>query len=85
MLEAARVQGRRAGVRVSTQVLRTREIGPALCERARDTHADLIYLATDHASHVEHGLGPTARYLLDKRPCRIVIETAPSNGNGAAP
>src|SRR5205823_3481960 len=55
-----------------------------------DGHAlrrsEFIFLSTLHAPSSEHALGPTATYLLEKRPCRIVVETEPSrNGrpNGA--
>jgi len=75
VLEAARLQGRRLGVKVESRIVRTREAGPALVEEARRSGADLIYLATVHAPPSEQGLGPTARYLLGHRPCRIVIET----------
>ena len=36
----------------------------------------MIYLSTLHAPMSEQRIGPTASYLLDKRPCRVVIETA---------
>ena len=46
-----------------------------MVEEARERGSQVIYLDTVHAPAREHALGPTARYLLEKRPCRIIIET----------
>jgi hypothetical protein len=35
----------------------------------------VIYWSTIHAPSGEQRIGPTAVYLLSKRPCRIIIET----------
>jgi hypothetical protein len=43
----------------------------------------VIYLGTVHAPQSERALGPTARYLLAERPCRIIIESGPTNGRAA--
>jgi basic amino acid/polyamine antiporter, APA family len=75
VLEAARMVGRRAGVEVHPSLIRTRNAGRTIVEEARRTGAELIYLATAHAPEAENALGPTARYLLAERPCRVVIET----------
>ena len=76
VLESARIQGRRAGIKVRTGLIRTRSPGAALVDEARRIGADVIYLSTIHAPASEQRIGTTASYLLDKRPCRIVIETA---------
>ncbi|MBX5469608.1 MAG: universal stress protein [Thermoleophilaceae bacterium] len=81
VLEAAGVRARRHGISVRTRLIRTRNPGAALVEEAQRLGADVIYLATEHAPADERALGPTASYLLARRPCRIVIETAP----GSAP
>jgi len=75
LLESARVAGRKAGVRVRTGLIRTRSPGAALVDEARRVGADLLYLDAVHAPPSEQLLGPTAAYLLAKRPCRIVVET----------
>jgi APA family basic amino acid/polyamine antiporter len=84
VLEAATVTGRRAGLRVQTRLIRTRNPGAAIVEEAQRGRAEIIYLATDHAPPSERALGATASYLLAHRPCRVVIETPPvhpaSNG-----
>jgi basic amino acid/polyamine antiporter, APA family len=80
VLEAARIGARAGKVKIRTSIIRTRSAGAALVEEARDQHSDVIYLDTVHAPAHEKALGPTARYLLEKRPCRIVIETDGRNG-----
>jgi APA family basic amino acid/polyamine antiporter len=82
VLESAKVTGRKAGLRVTTRLIRARNLGAAIVEEAVRSQADIIYLATDHAPASERSLGPTANYLLSHRPCRVVIETPPV-GNGA--
>jgi APA family basic amino acid/polyamine antiporter len=75
ILESARIQARRLGIKIHTGLLRTRNPGATLVDEARRTGADVIYLSTLHAPAREHGLGVIASYLLSKRPCRIIIET----------
>jgi len=74
VLEVARLQARIAGCRVRCRLIRTRNPGRAIVEEARDRHSDLIYISTDHAPSNERLLGPTTRYVLGHRPCRVVIE-----------
>jgi APA family basic amino acid/polyamine antiporter len=75
ILEGARIQGRRAGIKVRTGLIRARNPGAALADEAQRIGADVIYLSELHAPASEQGIGLTASYLLHKRPCRIVIET----------
>ena len=84
VLESAKVTGRRSGLKVRTQLIRTRNPGAAIVEEAERQHAEIIYLATDHAPKSERALGPTASYLLAHRPCRIVIETPPADARKRA-
>jgi basic amino acid/polyamine antiporter, APA family len=79
VLEAARLVGKRRGLRVRTSLLRTRNPGRTIVDEARRLGSEVIYLGTAHAPPSERALGPTAAYLLTERPCRIVIETG---GNG---
>ncbi len=79
VLEGARLAGRRAGVKVRTRLIRTRNPGAAIVEEAERTEAEIIYLGTAHAPPSERALGPTASYLLAHRPCRVVIETPPAD------
>ena len=85
VLESAKLAGRRAGLKVQTRLIRTRNPGMAIVEEAQRSHAEIIYLGTAHAPPAERALGPTASYLLAHRPCRVVIETPPAgNGSGGA-
>jgi APA family basic amino acid/polyamine antiporter len=75
VLESARIQARRAGIKIHTGLIRTRNPGAALVEEAERVGSDVIYWSTIHAPAGEQRIGPTAAYLLSKRPCRIIIET----------
>jgi basic amino acid/polyamine antiporter, APA family len=75
LLESARIQARRAGIKIHTGLIRTRHPGAALVEEAQRTGAEVIYWSTIHAPAGEQGIGPTAAYLLGKRPCRVIVET----------
>ncbi len=74
-LESARIKARRSNIKVRTGLIRTRNPGAALVDEARRVDADVIYWSTIHAPVGEQRIGPTAAYLLSKRPCRVVIET----------
>jgi APA family basic amino acid/polyamine antiporter len=75
VLESARIQARRAGIKIHTGLIRTRNPGATLVEEAKRLHSDVIYWSTLHAPAGERRIGPTAVYLLGKRPCRVIIET----------
>ncbi len=74
-LESARIKARRSNIKIRTGLIRTRNPGAALVEEARRVDADVIYWSTIHAPDGEQRIGPTATYLLAKRPCRVIIET----------
>jgi basic amino acid/polyamine antiporter, APA family len=84
VLESAKVRGRKVGLKVQTRLIRTRSPGAAIVEEAQRSGAEIIYLGTAHAPPAERALGPTASYLLAHRPCRVVIETPPVDGQAAA-
>jgi nucleotide-binding universal stress UspA family protein len=75
VLESARIQARRAGIKIRTGLIRTRNPGSALVEEAQRIGCDVIYWSTIHAPAGEQRIGPTAAYLLRERPCRVIIET----------
>jgi basic amino acid/polyamine antiporter, APA family len=75
VLQSARIQARRRGMKIHAGLIRTRNAGAAIVEEAERVGADVIYWSTIHAPASEKGIGPTATYLLSKRPCRIIIET----------
>jgi APA family basic amino acid/polyamine antiporter len=74
-LESARIKARRAGIKIHTGLIRTRNPGSALVDEAIRVGSDVIYWSTIHAPTGEQRIGPTAAYLLAKRPCRVIIET----------
>jgi APA family basic amino acid/polyamine antiporter len=73
-LDVARLQAKARGLKVRVKILRTRNPGRAIVEEALERGSDLIYVSTEHAPSDERLLGPTTRYLLAKRPCRIIVE-----------
>jgi len=75
VLESARIKARRAGIKIHTGLIRTRNPGASLVEEAERVGSDVIYWSTIHAPADEQRIGPTAAYLLSKRPCRVIIET----------
>jgi basic amino acid/polyamine antiporter, APA family len=80
LLEAARLRARDEKLKIRTAVVRTRSTGAAIVEEAKRRNAEVIYL--DFAAVSKPGLGSVASYVLEKRPCRVVIETM---GGGAHP
>ena len=87
VLESARIQARRLGIKIHTGLIRTRNPGAALVEEAERVGADVIYWSTIHAPAGEQRIGPTAAYLLSRRPCRVIIETEnrPARSREGAP
>jgi len=73
-LDEVRLQARARGLRVRVKLIRTRNPGKAIVEEALARDSDLIYISTEHAPSRERLLGPTVRYVLAKRPCRVVVE-----------
>ncbi|HEY4916085.1 MAG TPA: amino acid permease [Solirubrobacteraceae bacterium] len=82
VLESARIQARRAGIKIHTGLIRTRNPGSALVEEAERLGCDVIYWSAIHAPSGEQRIGPTAVYLLSKRPCRVIIETENRSAHG---
>jgi APA family basic amino acid/polyamine antiporter len=83
VLESARIQARRSAIKIRTGLIRTRNPGSALVEEAERVGSDVIYWSDIHAPAGEKGIGPTAAYLLSRRPCRVIIET--DNGPSERP
>jgi basic amino acid/polyamine antiporter, APA family len=74
-LESARIKARRSNIKIHTGLIRTRNPGAALVQEANRVGSDVIYWSTIHAPIGEQRIGPTATYLLSKRPCRVIIES----------
>jgi basic amino acid/polyamine antiporter, APA family len=79
VLEVARFQAKVAGCRVRCRLIRTRHPGRTILEEARERRSDLIYISTEHGPSEERLLGPTTRYVLANRPCRVVVEHDPAS------
>jgi APA family basic amino acid/polyamine antiporter len=73
-LDVARLQARALKLKVRVKLIRTRNPGRAIVEEALESGSDLIYISTEHAPSDERLLGPTTRYVLAKRPCRVIVE-----------
>jgi basic amino acid/polyamine antiporter, APA family len=73
-LDVARLQARARGLKVRVKLIRARNPGRAIVEEALERGSDLIYISTEHAPSNERLLGPTTRYILAKRPCRVIVE-----------
>jgi len=82
-LDVARLQARSRGLKVRVNLIRTRNPGGAVVREALERRADLIYISTEHAPSDERLLGPTTRYILAKRPCRVIVEGG-ANGQAAS-
>jgi APA family basic amino acid/polyamine antiporter len=80
VLEAARLRARDDKLKIRTAVIRTRSVGAAIVEEARRRNAEVVYM--DFVGVSRPGLSATANYVLEKRPCRVVVETI---GGGARP
>ena len=69
-----------------TALVRTRHPGRTIVDEARRLGSEVIYLGPTHGAPAEGPLGPTARYVLGERPCRVIIASAPAAApNGEAP
>jgi APA family basic amino acid/polyamine antiporter len=79
-LEAARLRARDQKLKIRTALVRTRNVGAAIVDEAVRRNAEVIYMSLEHAPR--GAFAGTAGYVLEKRPCRVVIETM---GGGASP
>ncbi len=87
-LDVARLQARSRGLKVRVKLIRARNPGRAIVEEALERESDLIYISTEHAPAKERLLGPTVRYVLAKRPCRVIVEggsDVPARRRAASP
>ena len=91
VLEVARLQAKVAGCRARCRLIRTRS--PGARDRRGGGGGPLgPDLHLDRTAPSEEGLlGPTIRYVLAHRPCRVVVEHDPTtagigpNGDGVVP
>ena len=63
-----------ADATVETELLQSREIGPAIVDEAAERGVDIIVLGIQYKKRFgEFGLGDTANYVVKNAPCRVWI------------
>ena len=80
ILAAARRVAERSSKKISTELLRAREVGEAIVGEAKDRGAELLIVGHrgSHTSALgELLLGSTAQYVAHHAPCRVLIQIPP--------
>jgi len=80
ILGAARRVAERSSKKISTELLRAREVGEAIVGEAKDRGAELLIVGHrgSHTSALgELLLGSTAQYVAHHAPCRVIIQIPP--------
>ena len=79
-LEEARALGEELGVEVGALTLRSRAIGRAIVDRAREINADLIVLGSSPRwRRQSRFFSPTVDFVLRQAPCEVIIVAFPQN------
>jgi APA family basic amino acid/polyamine antiporter len=79
-LAEARTLGEELGVEVGTLTLRSRSIGRAIVDRAREINADLIVLGSSPRwRRQSRFFSPTVDFVLRQAPCEVIIVAFPQN------
>jgi nucleotide-binding universal stress UspA family protein len=77
ILAAAERVAKKLSTKLSTELLRAREVGEAIVGEAKNRGAELLIVG-HHGSHAsvlgELLLGSTAQYLAHHAPCRVIIQ-----------
>jgi nucleotide-binding universal stress UspA family protein len=80
ILAAARRVAERSSKKISTELLRAREVGEAIAGEAKDRGAELLIMGY-HRPHPyalgELLLGSTVQYVAHHAPCRVIIQIPP--------
>jgi APA family basic amino acid/polyamine antiporter len=78
LIEQAKVQG---GGRVSGHIERVRpgQAGRRIIEEAQDMHAAAVVLPLPRRVNGSSVFGKTLETVLNERPCRVIIESAPAD------
>jgi basic amino acid/polyamine antiporter, APA family len=84
VIEQARVQG---GRRVSGHVERVRpgQAGRRIIEEAQDMRAAAVVLSLPRRVDGASVFGKTLETVLAERPCRVIIESSPPDGEAPRP
>jgi nucleotide-binding universal stress UspA family protein len=79
-LAEAKLLGAENGVEVIVTSVRSRSIGRAIADRARDTGADVIVVGSaPRWRRQARFFSPTVDYLLRTAPCEVLIVAFPQN------
>ncbi len=79
-LAEARALGEELGVEVGALTLRSRAIGRAIVDRAREINADLIVLGSSPRwRRQSRFFSPTVDFVLRQAPCEVIIVAFPQN------
>jgi nucleotide-binding universal stress UspA family protein len=63
---------------IETDLLQTREIGPAIIDEAMERGVDLILISTGYRKRFgQFDLGETIPYVLRNAPCRVIVLRQP--------
>jgi len=63
---------------IETDLLQTREVGPAIIDEAMERSADLILMGMSyHKRFGQFDLGDTVLYVLKNAPCRVLLLRQP--------
>jgi len=63
---------------IETDLLQTREIGPAIIDEAMERSADLILMGMGYRKRFgQFDLGETIPYVLKNAPCRVLVLRQP--------
>ena len=70
--------GEKYGVRVETNLLQARAVGPAIVDEAVEQKADAIIIGSGYKTHFgEFCLGDIVPYILKNAPCRVILDHLP--------
>lgn len=59
---------------VETDLLQTREVGPAIVDEAMERGIDLVIMGTSHRKRLgEFNLGGVIPYVLKNAPCNVIV------------
>lgn len=67
-----------ADYEVETELLKAREVGPAIVDTAVEKEADLIVIGISYKRRFgEFSIGRTVPYILKNAPCRVILSREP--------
>lgn len=78
ILDNAERVGRELDVKVETELLQAREVGPAIVDEIRAWRADLLVMGLAYRERFgEFHVGNTGPYVISNAPCRVLIFREP--------